>query len=113
MSTKKSRKEAIKLAIFSTRNIYRAVIAGEFSRYYGTKLAGQYWHKLNLKEHEKFRYFGTLSNPGYRWYRGMGTPLDWLLNDERDECLTALRYFGLIEGKTEKPGKTRKKQKAV
>lgn len=99
---KRTRKEAIRLAIFSIRNIYRAVIAGEFSRVYGKKLAEQYLEKLNLSDHEKFRYFGPLSDVGIRWYNGMVSPLEWLLEEDREECVVALRFFGLIEEKAKK-----------
>jgi hypothetical protein len=102
MKTKKTRKEAIRLAIFSIRNIYRAVIAGEFSRVYGKKLAEQYLENLSLSDHEKFRYFGLLSDVGIRWYNGMVSPLEWLLEEEREECVVALRFFGLIEEKAKK-----------
>jgi hypothetical protein len=96
MRTERTRKEAIKLAVYSIRSIYEAVRDGLFSPYYGKKLAERYWEKLNLSEKEIFRYFGHHFHPDQHKYNRKLSTLDALLGDKREECLFALKYFGFI-----------------
>jgi hypothetical protein len=102
MGTERTRKEAIKLALYSIRSIYEAVRDGMFSSYYGKKLASRYWEKLNLSEKEIFRYFGENPNIETSVYKKRNSTLDWILGKNKEECLYALKYFGFI-GKTGSP----------
>ena len=96
MGTDRTRKEAIKLALYSIRSIYEAVRDGMFSYYYGKKLASRYWEKLNLSEKEIFRYFGHLSEAEMMVQNKKSRTLQWLMGGRTGECLYALKYFGFI-----------------